>query len=470
MKIGSWNVRGFGADRKKSMVKEIIRTEKLDLIGLVETKHTEVTQWEMAKCWGKVEFDYSHVMATQNSGGIIVTWNHEAFTVGNSFASSRWLCLVGIFQQLKISCALCVVYAPTDHNERMKTWDQLRYMKAIVGVPCIIMGDFNEVMEPSERKGAAGYTTGMRELQNLLLDLDAVDMNIGQNFTWYRKNAASRLDRFWIDKELLLKISSGSVHCKGRMFSDHHPLIFSSDQVEWGPSPFRTLDCWLEEPSFQKTFSLEWIQLAGLPLQEKLKLIKGPLKSWNKKVFGHIDNRISTFQAAIKVLEDKAQEGFLQESDNCRLEALSSQLWLWIARKERYWRQLSRSKLIKEGDRNTKFFHLKASMRKQRNKIDRLWCQGEEINNMKQIEEEIISHFKRLYTKQEGTTFDIESLGLQKLSQDEKERLEQQVSRKEIDDALSRCDSSKAPGYDGFNLRCIKKMWPVIGEDFYLYI
>jgi len=35
---------------------------------------------------------------------------------------------------------------------------------------------------------------------------------------------------------------------------------------------------------------------------------------------------------------------------------------------------------------------------------------------------------------------------------------------------ISSCDPSKAPGYDGFNLKCIKKMWPIIGEDFYGYI
>jgi len=50
------------------------------------------------------------------------------------------------------------------------------------------------------------------------------------------------------------------------------------------------------------------------------------------------------------------------------------------------------------------------------------------------------------------------------------EELEQPVSRQEIDLAISSCDPSKAPGYDGFNLKCIKKMWPIIGEDFYSYI
>jgi len=470
LRLGSWNIRGFGAENKKSMIKDLIRSEKLDMLGLIETKHNEIAQWELTKCWGKVQAEYTDVNAKGNSGGLIVTWNRETFDLTNSFATSRWVCLVGSFQQLQLKCAVCVLYAPTEHKDRLKTWDQLRSMKAVIEVPCIIMGDFNEVLEPKERRNSVGYTQGMIELHSLLVDLQLVDMDIGQNFTWFRRNAASRIDRFWIDKEILLQVPNGNVKCKGRVFSDHHPLIFTTEHPPRGPIPFRSLDSWLEEPSFMKTFSKEWLQLTGKPLQQKLKLIKGPLKVWNKEVFGHIDTKITKFQADLQRLEMKAQENDLDDCDLSRMEALKSQLWLWMARKERYWRQLSRCKIIKEGDRNTKFFHLKAKMRQQRNRIDKLWFQGAEINEESKVQEIIISHFKEMYSKQDCTRFDIRTLGLNQLTQSQMEELEQPVSRQEIDLAISSCDPSKAPGYDGFNLKCIKKMWPIIGEDFYSYI
>jgi len=179
MKIGSWNIRGFGADNKKCMIKDIIRAERLDFIGLMETKHTEVTQWDLHKCWGQIRSDYPHVTA-KNSEGLIATWRQDSFTLSNSFATSRWWCLTGTFQQIQIQCAVCILYAPNEHSERLKIWDQLRSMRATVGLPCRIMGDFNEIMEPKERRNAVGYTQGMRELQNLILDLELVDMDIGQ--------------------------------------------------------------------------------------------------------------------------------------------------------------------------------------------------------------------------------------------------------------------------------------------------
>jgi len=62
------------------------------------------------------------------------------------------------------------------------------------------MGDFNEILSPNERRGATTITQGMREFLSLIMDLQLVDMKIGQNYTWLRKNAASKIDMILIDK------------------------------------------------------------------------------------------------------------------------------------------------------------------------------------------------------------------------------------------------------------------------------
>lgn len=311
---------------------------------------------------------------------------------------------------------------------------------------------------------------GMCELSNLVQDLHLVDMDLDQPFTWLRKNSASRIDRILIDEELVLAFPNCKAFCRDRVFSDHFPLVFKSSAITRKPNPFRTLDCWLDEPSFEKIFRKEWLQLNGKPLECKLKLIKKPLRAWNTDVFGHIDNKIGIFQEAIRVLDKEAQLRCLEESEWCRLEALRAQLWFWMLRKERYWRQLSRCKLIKEGDRNTRYFHLKATMRRQRNTIDKLRINGVVVTDLKVIESHILSYFKKLYQKQNNPSFDLSTLGLPKLSQEEALELEVPITRKEVRDALFSCNPSKASGYDGFNLKCIRKMWPILGEDFYSYI
>ena len=56
---------------------------------------------------------------------------------------------------------------------------------------------------------------------------------------------------------------------------------------------------------------------------------------------------------------------------------------------------------LKEGDRNTKFFHQTANAHKRCNNIDQLEVQGETITEPNRIKEEIISFYKKLYIEPE---------------------------------------------------------------------
>ena len=49
-----------------------------------------------------------------------------------------------------------------------------------------------------------------------------------------------------------------------------------------------------------------------------------------------------------------------------RLNTLRGQLNLWYSRKESYWTQMSRDDLVKDVDRNTKYFQPVASIKKRK--------------------------------------------------------------------------------------------------------
>ena len=80
------------------------------------------------------------------------------------------------------------------------------------------------------------------------------------------------------------------------------------------------------------------MQLTGLPLDQKLKKLKAPIRKWNREVFGHIDLKIQAFQKELTKLDLIAQDRELQEPEWHRRYAVQCQLWLWKARKERYWK------------------------------------------------------------------------------------------------------------------------------------
>jgi len=168
MRIATWNIRGWGSKGKKNTVKNLIKEESIELIGLVETKHSDVSQWDMMRCWGKQDTDWVHIPATNSSRGLILTWHKESFVAVNTFLGQRWISVQGVFENDNFRCAVCVVYAPNDQRGRMTVWDQLRYLKQHLRLPLLIMGDFNEVVTIDERKGEMQFTSRMRELGDLV--------------------------------------------------------------------------------------------------------------------------------------------------------------------------------------------------------------------------------------------------------------------------------------------------------------
>jgi len=127
MIIAVWNIRGLGSSRKKEMTRSLIRKERVEMIGLMESKHTEVTLHDMNKCWGNQDIEWVQVPAEEGgSGGIILAWLKDSFTLDEYETRQHWILTVGSLQQNNFRCNVCTVYVPNDRNERLEVWNQLR--------------------------------------------------------------------------------------------------------------------------------------------------------------------------------------------------------------------------------------------------------------------------------------------------------------------------------------------------------
>jgi len=154
IKVATWNIRGVRSEPKKQCIKHLIQENNLQFIGLVETKHERITHWDIRKCWGQQNVEWVDVQATGNSGGLIATWDKDSFSMVSKYTMPNWICILGKFVHEDFECAVCVVYGPNDQNQRLEMWNQLRILKPNIHPPLLLMGDFNEVLHPSERRHA----------------------------------------------------------------------------------------------------------------------------------------------------------------------------------------------------------------------------------------------------------------------------------------------------------------------------
>jgi len=126
------------------------------------------------------------------------------------------------------------------------------------------LGDFNSIRYPVERFGICqrdSRNNNIKEFNGWIDDLEVVEAPwLGRKFTWFRPNRASRskLDRFLLSPEWLGKWPASTKITLPRNFSDHCQILLRSISVDWGPKPFRILDCWLLDNFFKETVHNCW--------------------------------------------------------------------------------------------------------------------------------------------------------------------------------------------------------------------
>jgi len=100
-------------------------------------------------------------------------------------------------------------------------------------------------------------------------------------------------------------------------------------------------------------------------IQEKIKFCGAELLAWGSPITDPDTIAIKEIQKQL----DRLNEAELTEEAKAEFLELSKKMDDLLQKQEIYWAQRSRLNWLKHGDRNTKFFHARASQRKRRNHI-----------------------------------------------------------------------------------------------------
>jgi hypothetical protein len=141
--------------------------------------------------------------------------------------------------------------------------------------------------------------------------------------------------------------------------------------------------------------------------QQRLKNFKQLLKQWNKNNFGNILQSIQDIESKLVEIQKTFISGS-RTTELMREEAkLQEQLEERRKQEEVLWKQKSRVQWLKEGEKNTKFFHRAMMHRRHVNRITHLEdSQGNPVREHSQIEAELINYYQDLLTetKEDRTT------------------------------------------------------------------
>ncbi|GKV21936.1 hypothetical protein SLEP1_g31858 [Rubroshorea leprosula] len=227
-------------------------------------------------------------------------------------------------------------------------------------------GDFNAVRSSREWAGCNGMSKEMKDFDSFITESGLVDLPM-----WGLE----------------------------RTVSDHCPVLLKHERVDWGPKPFKFFDAWLQDPGCKEMIRKTWNSTAvegwyGFKLKEKLKSAKKALKEWSRNSVIEVDRKIMEAERVIAQLDERGENVQLSPSEIEKKRSSFLELWKNLKLKENMWQQKSRLMWLKEGDANTKIFHMCVKGRWRKNEINSIQINGEQHKGVGEIKEKMEGYFE----------------------------------------------------------------------------
>jgi hypothetical protein len=183
--------------------------------------------------------------------------------------------------------------------------------------------------------------------------------------------------------------------------------------------------------------------------------VQTALRAWSKENFGRVTVELETMRGRLESLKADPQ------ADPREIRSVMDRVDELLYREEMMWLQRSRIAWLREGDRNTSYFHRQAVWRARKNKIKKLRESNRERHESRsELEQLAFNFFKSLYEADPRVCSNelLELVGA-KVTDEMNTQLCREFTEKENSDALFQMGPLKAPGPDDFPARFFQRHW-----------
>lgn len=179
-----------------------------------------------------------------------------------------------------------------------------------------------------------------------------------------------------------------------------------------------------------------WNKYQGRSFYEKVSACADVLSEWGRQITGSFKNRIQACKRVIKSLKgrrDDTSVHLIKENQKNLAEIYAQQ--------ETFWKQRSKQLWLKEGDKNSRFFHAAAKNRRATNQIKNLKnSEGVTVDWSTGLEDVITSYFTSLFTATNTEWSTVIDRVLSKVNEEQNASMLAEVTDKEVKSALFNMD------------------------------
>ena len=237
-----------------------------------------------------------------------------------------------------------------------------------------------------------------------------------------------------------------------------------------GPKPFRFNNFLLENKLFKKMVEDSWRNQRAsgwmaMVLKSKLKGLKDVIRGWSKQEYGHLDTKVASLVVEIENLDVKGEFGVLSCAEVEMRKLKFAEMWKLLKCKDASMFQRSKSKWLKEGDENSKYFYRCVKARDVKNSLKALKVDGGWVDNPTGVRKVVVDYFKNQVTDDKWKKSTLDGVHFAKLSEEENRDLIALFAIAEIELVVKESDGNKSLGPDGFNFAFFKEFWYLLKHE-----
>ncbi|GAU19619.1 hypothetical protein TSUD_383140, partial [Trifolium subterraneum] len=320
---------------------------------------------------------------------------------------------------------LACYYGYPERSRRRAAWDLLRALGNMSSIPWCIIGDFNDLLSQADKKGIHPHPNGLcMGFRQAVSDCDLIDIPIeGHQFTWIKSRGTphvieERLDRAMTSTSWLQLFPHVRLTNLLASHSDHSPIL------------------------------LQWLGgRENLEVVNRVTRCANKLQRWGKKKRIRFKEEIDECVRRMNELRgNQDEEGSIQYHE------LSERHATLLIQEEGYWKQRAKMHWLQEGDMNTIFFYMSATVRSKKKKVTKLIADnGTEAHTQEELCEVAKSYFDTLFKPRDGDHDPVLNLIQPRVTDDDNLVLTAPITKAEIQQALFQMNPDKSPGPDGLN-------------------
>ncbi|WOL09021.1 hypothetical protein Cni_G17774 [Canna indica] len=278
------------------------------------------------------------------------------------------------------------VYEPSIRSGRRAFIQELYDVTSVTSDLVIIGGYFNMTKTNSERLNCRGNNIDRRRFSKLIADCALLDLpSSGIYYTWTNNqidHALAKLDRVLVNSKFWDPLPNARVYGVARKFSDHVSLLLHNPLFIPGAAhPFRIESGWISNLEFFNIIKAGLLPALASRVSHS-DVLRGWISSWKSlhsilKIWNSAKRKAwkakrLSLELHVHDLTIKADSGLLSSSDLLEFRKCKAELDALYLSEDQYWRQRAKKRWIKEGDRNTRYFHQCATIRRKRNWVTKI--------------------------------------------------------------------------------------------------